>query len=360
MTSSLQPPTKNIHFKGFNTLRFYAALSVIVQHCSYSPHDWFGQPLLPITLERFFLNGTDAVNLFFVLSGFLITYLLLVEHKNHGTISIRNFYIRRSLRIYPVYYMMLFIVYLLLRPRYELELSLMLIFFLGNVAFIRHFPFPPLEHLWSLGVEEQYYLTAPVIARFTKHLHKILLGILGFWLLLLAITYRSDSLWGAFIEMTRYDLIAVGALLGYYHYLNLPILRILTFPIVQLIAYAIIIGAIVFVKPTYNAIYTTIVAYSFGILVYNLATDPPWLQRFIYPRLEQLGNLSYSMYVYHPLFVLIFNAAFYETLPNYGFYIYPVVISISILVSWISYRYLERPFLGLKSRFKAVRSYAST
>jgi peptidoglycan/LPS O-acetylase OafA/YrhL len=72
------------YFKGFNALRFYAALSVVVQHFSYSPHDWFGAALLPVTLEVLFLNGTDAVNLFFVLSGFLITYLLLLEQAQSG------------------------------------------------------------------------------------------------------------------------------------------------------------------------------------------------------------------------------------------------------------------------------------
>lgn len=346
--------SKHIHFQGFNTLRFYAALSVIVQHISYSPYDWFGQPLLPSTAERFFLTGTDAVNLFFVLSGFLITYLLLVEHERYGRVSIRNFYIRRSLRIYPVYYVFLLGVYLILRPPYELELTLMLFFFLGNVAFVQYFPFPPLEHLWSLAVEEQYYFSAPVLARFPKSLHKILLGIIGFWLTLLIVMQQANPQIALFLNLTRYDLIAFGALLGYLYYHDHPFLNWLRLPIIQVTAYTLIAGAIIFAKPTDNVLYTTSVAFAFGVMIYNLVINPP--ARLIFPRLEQLGNYSYSMYVYHPFFVLLFNAILHERLPYYGVLIYPITIGCTLLTSRVSYKYLEQPFLNLKSRFKQVPS----
>lgn len=63
-------------FPGLNALRFYAAISVLVQHVMVSPRDWFGVEPLPDTLGRLFINGTDAVHMFFVLSGFLITRFL--------------------------------------------------------------------------------------------------------------------------------------------------------------------------------------------------------------------------------------------------------------------------------------------
>ncbi|MEP6985313.1 MAG: acyltransferase family protein, partial [Chloroflexota bacterium] len=93
-----------IHFKGLNALRFYAAVSVVVHHVMYNPNVWYGLPNLPDTVGRFFINGTDAVHLFYVLSGFLITYLMLVERERTGTVSVKKFYLRRVLRIWPLYF----------------------------------------------------------------------------------------------------------------------------------------------------------------------------------------------------------------------------------------------------------------
>src|SRR6266446_4521409 len=80
--------TKKVHFPNLTGLRFFAAMSVLIYH-------FYGLEVL---------NGHYGVILFFVLSGFLITYLLLEEHDMYGTISLRQFYIRRILRIWPLYY----------------------------------------------------------------------------------------------------------------------------------------------------------------------------------------------------------------------------------------------------------------
>src|SRR5574339_181307 len=86
---------------GLNTLRFYAALSVVFEHISIH----FSQPSVLLKNMGFiFMGAQQAVNLFFVLSGFLITHLLLRERKITNKISIPNFYIRRALRILPLYY----------------------------------------------------------------------------------------------------------------------------------------------------------------------------------------------------------------------------------------------------------------
>ncbi len=249
---------RKTYFTGFNALRFYAALSVIVQHFSYSPHDWFNVPLLPVTLERFFLTGGDAVDLFFVLSGFLITYLLLVEHERTGKVSVRNFYVRRAFRIYPVYFAYLLVVLLLLRPPYRPEIPFLLTFFMGNVAFVRYFPFPPLEHLWSIGAEEQYYLLAPIMARYRKHILKLLTAIiLIWWLALLIATLGPSSALGGFVLMSRFDLIALGALTAYGYYQQWAFLHYLKHPLVRLAAGLMILYGIVFVRA------------NVGVFIYN-------------------------------------------------------------------------------------------
>lgn len=347
---------KGVYFKGFNALRLYAALSVVVQHVSYSPHDWFGTPLLPVTLECLFLNGPDAVNLFFVLSGFLITYLLLNERERTGSISIRNFYIRRAFRIYPVYFLYLFGVILLLQPHYRPELLLLLTFFLGNAAFVLFFPFPPFEHLWSIGVEEQYYLLAPIIVRFKAHAAKIALGVILIWW---GVMFLSDLLptgiLTAFVQMSRYDLIALGALTAYAYYHQWAILRLIGYRITLIASLLIILYAVVFVPPSTGIFHSTIVGLAFAVLIYHIACGEKVIPFLHHPALEYLGKLSYSMYVYHPLFVLIFYTLFYErlSLPIYQLVAYPTVIVVSLAVSWLSYEKLERLFLNRKERFRS-------
>ncbi len=353
MTASV--PSTPIRFRGFNALRFYAALSVIVQHVSYSPHDWFRVPLLPVTLERLFLNGSDAVNLFFILSGFLITYLLLAEGDRAGKVNIRNFYLRRAFRIYPVYFVYLVIVLVLLRPPYSPALILTLIFFLGNAAFPLFFPFPPLDHLWSIGVEEQFYLLAPIMARFRRSLVRILMTIVVvWWLVLIVVSTMPPSQLTAFVDMSRYDLIALGALLACAHYRQWPGLRWLRHWAVRAFAGAFIVFAVVFVPPAQGIYYETVLGLAFVILIDTVASSPRLAERLGHPALEYLGNLSYSMYVYHPLFVLLFYTLFSHrlSLDQYQLIAYPTLILVTIAASAVSYRLLETPFLRLKDRFK--------
>ena len=355
MTAATGGASNGVYFRGFNALRFYAALSVVVQHVSYSPHDWFGVALLPVTLERLFLTGQDAVNLFFILSGFLITYLLLNEREKTGTVSIRNFYIRRAFRIYPVYFLYLFGVFLLLRPQYPPELVLLLTFFMGNAAFVLFFPFPPFEHLWSIGVEEQYYLLAPILVRVRAHAAKIAVGIIVVWWVLLILTMLiPPSTLTAFIQMSRYDLIALGALTAYASYHQWSILRLVERHEVLVTALVVIAYAIVFGMPTTAVLYSTIVSIAFTVLIYHV-TAGHGIARLLDKRLpEYLGRLSYSMYVYHPLFVLLFYTLFYQRLDltTYQVIAYPTIIGVTLLASWLSYEKFERLFLNLKDRFR--------
>ncbi len=356
----IQPIQQSIYFRGFNGLRIYAAISVVVQHISYSPADWFGVPLLNSPLEYFFLNGTDAVNLFFVLSGFLITYLLLNEHAHTGQVNIRHFYIRRVLRIFPVYYLMIFTVLLLFQSPSDPTLLVLVLFFLNNLAFVLYFPFPPLEHLWSIAAEEQYYLVAPLLARYP---HKILVWSLRFvavwWAVLIVLTLFANNLVLAFMEMSRFDFIALGGIVAYLHYHQAPVLRWLRWWPVQLAAFGVMLWTIMFTTPTYYFFQTTPVTLAFVVMIYNMAAGA-WYGRLLdRPFLDYMGNLSYSLYVYHPLFVLIFYALFYDTLPHYDIIAYPVVIGVALLASWMSYRYVERPIMKYKKRF-SVRSQSTS
>ena len=160
---------QKIYFPNLNGLRFIAAFLVIIHHIEQIKsifnveNYWETVPFIGII-------GKLGVILFFVLSGFLITYLLLLEQEKGGII-IRKFYIRRILRIWPVYYLYLFISLLFVYFIYnqvDLYSTLFYVFFAANIPFVFGFSLQFVDHFWSIGVEEQFYLFWPWLVKKIK------------------------------------------------------------------------------------------------------------------------------------------------------------------------------------------------
>ncbi|MBL8119778.1 MAG: acyltransferase, partial [Anaerolineae bacterium] len=188
-----QPPSDRVYFPGLNGIRALAAFSVLIAH-TYE-FKWRMGIVLPPDYPRFLFTGLHAVIIFFVLSGFLITYLLLVEIHKTGTVSVPKFYLRRALRIWPVYYVTVFfgliviplivqasgftgvfvpeqingiqwVLYLLLAPN--------AVGFFGTPSSIT-------AQLWSIGIEEQFYIIWPVLSKiFARRMLVALIGVIAF------------------------------------------------------------------------------------------------------------------------------------------------------------------------------------
>lgn len=167
-----------IFFPNLDGLRFMCFLAVFLYHCNETLFPKISNPKIISVLNFLFRNGNLGVNVFFVLSGFLITFLLIKEKEFKTTISLKNFYVRRILRIWPLFYLCVFlgfvvfpaIKYRTVPSPFELSDFWSYIFFAGNFNFIKIWPAPPdalnLLVLWSVAVEEQFYLTWPIILKY--------------------------------------------------------------------------------------------------------------------------------------------------------------------------------------------------
>ncbi|HVG42067.1 MAG TPA: acyltransferase, partial [Chitinophagaceae bacterium] len=224
--------SKILHLKGLNGLRTIAALAVVVFHLTESLKDFNLNPhIFGVSYDggaKVDLAGF-GVTIFFSLSGFLITYLLLLE-KEKTDVSIKKFYIRRALRIWPLYYLYLIVAIafaLIAEMTYDKSTLLYYVFFTANIPHIINdtpsyrgfFTFPPfVGHYWSLGVEEQFYIFWPLIIKFLKRNHFLIVGCITTILLFLKLYVRflipdgDLSLAYSFFNTNRFVCMMIGAL----------------------------------------------------------------------------------------------------------------------------------------------------
>lgn len=207
---------KTIYFEGLDLLRCIAAFVLMFYHIAlhYDMH--------PI-LKMFVHNMVIGVDFFFIISGFLIVFFLIEEKKQTSAISIKHFYTKRVLRIFPLYYFIIFLATILYQvPHTDF---VQFIFFVGNFGIIEnnHFPsIPLLVPLWSLCIEEQFYLGIPFLIWWTplKNIHHLFII-----LFLLSISYRGWCVWEYehfqmniyFHTLSRCDALLIGAIIAYKH-----------------------------------------------------------------------------------------------------------------------------------------------
>jgi peptidoglycan/LPS O-acetylase OafA/YrhL len=309
--------------------------------------------------------GVFGVQLFFVLSGFLITTLMLREVQRTGGLSVRHFYLRRILRIVPVYVVYLAVLIALqaagllyMSGRHWLALGTYTVNFLGA---------PLSVHVWSLSVEEHFYLLWPLVmagltltgARRTALL--VMAGALALrWILLLTLS-RPDwpvERW----TFTRIDDIACGCLLAFLARNPVWCRRLSDFVRrdgllgVVLLAF---LGGSVLCSPLFNlrlfgptaskllvGLANDVASVTIAMFLWAAVTRPDSLGgKILNHRVAVvIGVLSYSLYLWHPLFFLE------ESPLACGF---PFNFALSFLVAGLSYGLVERPFLSLKDRLAA-------
>jgi peptidoglycan/LPS O-acetylase OafA/YrhL len=372
-----------IYFPGLNALRFFAASLVVVHHAE-TIRLKFNLPNLKHF--SFFQNGMLAVSFFFVLSGFLITFLLISEIERTKTVSIRDFYVRRILRIWPLYYLLviigLFIIPTFLgiigydykMPYDTATAGVLFLFFLSfvvNTLFGSHL----LEPLWSIGVEEFFYLIWAPLAKFSKY--KILNALIFVFvlktLLNLFFTQNIDNTYFTFtkeiISSLKFELMAIGGIGAWFvarkreavetHWLfSLPSqIVLLTVILLRLFYHNSLIDnslyKIFFNTPILTGIVEGIL---FLWLILNVSVNPKSIMKLQNRWLDFLGEISYGIYMYQMLIifasVLVLKKILIASTPSLSTLIFYVFISFAIIsISWFSKRFFEDWFLKLKGKF---------
>ena len=404
MMFELQPEYK--YFKNLDGLRFLAAFAVIIGHSQSLIFEKGVRVFSPFANKL----ANFGVDFFFVLSGFLISYLLLREIDKTGKINIRYFYYRRFLRIWPVYFAYglialavgkFFIDWFNYAPSYSHDYSfkdyLYNVFFLGTFsinfqAFLGfHRPVSSLMvgHFWSLGIEEQFYLIwAPCMYLFRKNTWILILLFISIGWYFNRIPLEKVSQYTEFhinFTVNRFFHFGLGAALAWL-IRYFPFIEIKDFLLKRIIQYTPP-SVLRSLKPEYIFQTLMIIAqfwflwqsadYLFGD-TYSLKERlfNGWVSAGIitvaimeysllfFLMLENkvfkyLGKISFGIYIYHLLSVHLADKLLEMngiTVNNDKFAFYLVAIStvFSVLSAAISYQYFEKYFLNLKSKFHAL------
>lgn len=351
-------------YHAYHTRRFFTALDGIraiailgvIWHHTVAPFEW-----LPMSGRGFL-----GVDLFFVLSGYLIVTLLLRERERHGDISLRKFYMRRTLRIFPVYYGMLIalgILFYVVAPNNEMA-----------VGFREHLPFYAtytanwvhdvtiMSITWSLAAEEQFYLFWPPIEKF---LHKWTLPIVAVFiffnqLINFGVIFAEQHARLEILQST-FTPIALGVVLAHWLHNKERFEQLYRFvgqrwsPVVFGIGLLVAIN--IPVTDISGIVRLTIHLFMTLFIISCVVREDTVLHPVLKIKsLARLGVISYGMYLFH-MFARHGSNVFLDRLGiNVPFDLFIVTLISTIIIAELSFRFYETPFLKLKHRWATVQT----
>jgi len=343
----LPPFLRQKYIPSLDGFRAFSILLVLFTHLAYNFKDSF--------LAQY---GTYGVNIFFVISGFLITSLLIKERVVKKTVSLKSFYIRRFLRILPVAYLFLAVLFVL---NHVFSLNLSAASFLRPLFFVENFgdhsSYSEAGHFWSLSVEEQFYLIFPfLIARNLKSYIIIALALIpGIFVITYAYYHFSGP---ALIGIPLYviyhvlgngiNVILIGSLaaivLCKYQHLMMFKSKYISLIQIALVAASWYFFGHKFFLGINTVISSVLIALA---IIYTIINTDGWLFKLLNQKhVRYFGTLSYSIYIWQELFT--FKQPWGD-LP-YGKSIVLNLILLGI-TSVASYHLYEKYFLKLKARF---------
>ncbi len=394
------PAAGRVYFPELDGLRFFAFLLVYIFHGGIPQLAWgidrvshalgnvtpTPRGSVPWSLGRTIAsNGWVGVQLFFLLSGYLIATLLLREEQRDGRIDLRAFWMRRILRIWPLYYSIVLLTFFLLpildgatwsgviRPLWTHHLPAFLAF-LGNwsMALIGPVPYDAISILWSVCVEEQFYLFCPLLlawvrpsARIGVVLTMMAGAIVARWMSAEALARQAITpIHFQFSTLTQLDTLLSGVLLALLT--SGRTIRLRPLADVAIKTLAGVGGLAILVRdgfaqrgPIERAVgFVALWSVGLAIVAASASGRGVWGAILRHPRLVRLGRISYGLYMYHEIAFWMQRRLFdlVGWFPFQEFFATIASFALTVGLASASYRYLETPFLRRKSRWSRVAS----
>jgi len=367
LKSDIEKKTDRIYFPELDGLRFFAFLLVFIHH-----HSLFAKiPYLSILNT----NGWIGVDLFFALSAFLFTKLLIAEYNKTKTISFKKFYIRRIFRIWPIYFLFIgfsVALYFFIKGSIENSIGIRIIglfTFSDNImtAIYGYNPMPYVAHLWTITYEEQFYIFIPIIILLLvrSSVKTKLISLISVFILfnvirfaLIANKVPHPAIW--VLPITHFESIVLGIAIGFGGF-DILLKRIKPL-LVGLIG--IIFFVLLCFLPNINNISNWLnVSYSFvgistSMVLFSVSNSNCLKKIFSRELFVFLGKRSYGLYLYHLLGngVAAYIIKHITILPSNLLASFLYSLTFTIIVSIISYKIVETPFLKWKKKFEVIIS----
>jgi peptidoglycan/LPS O-acetylase OafA/YrhL len=361
-----------IYYPELDSLRFFAFLLVLVHHSPYMK-----SVVIWRTISKY---GWMGVDLFLCLSAFLFAKLLYTEYQKQGDINIGYFYLRRALRIWPLYLFFFAAMFTLSIQQDDwspniLRRSIGMLTFTDNI-FVAFFHYNSAvwfsKHLWTISYEEQFYLVIPWVLRKlyqlkTQLIIMLLLGAMLIGTMIRAIFIHNQiahpDIW--VLPITHFESIFAGLVIG----LGVFDKSLKKIPGWILLLIGILALYQVTQLPNLNEIQWQLmltyplVGIGTALILFAVINSNLWiLSTFLKNALlGYLGKISYGLYVYHVLCLWITKKITKVFISPERLLVYPATVLLlalifTIIFSVLSYQFLERPFLKLKEKFTFIKS----
>lgn len=357
---------KPIYFKQLDALRFVAFFLVFWHHGFQSVFvNLFTNPVAERIRFALTTTGGMGVHVFFVISGFLITFLMIREKESTGRVNVPFFYVRRILRIWPLYYFVMIIgiwVLPLVSNTFHFRGSIPL-----NLTFLNNFDHTPNISTnvgvgWSVAIEEQFYLFWPLIFVLAASYRRLLLASLALYLISVTyvVIYKYDAYEASLGNLLYLMTGCMGAILYSQKqtFANLFKSRNILWVSVVLAVLLLILKE-VFAPLYYPALFLLPACYLYWIIyaVDQGSDDGPVSNLFAY-----LGKYTYGMYLFHPILITGTKIGFDKLSLNYTQNKWlaaatgVVALLLTIVVAILSYELVEKRILTLKEKFAFVKT----
>lgn len=363
------------HLPNLDGLRFMAALSVIIFHLFTLSREVWGTFFSSdsfLLFRKVTTIGHYGVNFFFVLSGFLISYLIQREIKDSGRFSVRNFLIRRTLRIWPLYFLIVcfgFFLFPLLPYGIETKHEFWRFgLFLSNFDEIVHGHEDKINFLtatWSVSIEEQYYISMAVLMavplmQSRSSFRNLLAGVVVLSALF-RFVHHADKAFMFYHTFSVISDMAIGGLLSLHYIRKLESAEEWN-PSRLMIALVYVTGFL-FLFASHRMLPGSLLAFErlisgafFAFIIYEqLVSRHSFYKADAIPYFKTGGTMTYGLYMYHSIIIYYLSSVFqsngWSASPVGYLAFFLLVLMFTLGIAFLSYRYVESPLLSLKKRF---------